>query len=133
LQNCEGKALTDHCGRLMRLKRRSMRRGIWYKILSSLERAQVDLTVRTVKKVRSPLLHQVLDRIVGKLCSALQSKVLLKIESVGVPLALKLSLLAQRWENKSAEAWSQDVTFARFSSISSQLSPIPSRFKSTPV
>ena len=73
--------------------------------------------MKIVKKVRSPLLRRVLDRIVGKLCSALQSRVLLKIESVGIPLALELSLLAQRWGNKAAKDWSQDVRFARFLAV----------------
>ena len=107
----------DYLGRLVDLKRRSMRRRVWFRILSSLERAQVDLTVRVVEKVRSPRLSRVLDKIVDKLCSALQSKVLLKVRSVGLPSAQKLSLLAQSWGNKMAKDWAQDLRFARFLAV----------------
>jgi hypothetical protein len=107
----------SYCIRLVDLKRRSLRRGIWHSVLSGLERAQVDLTVRLVKVVRSRFLARVLDRLVNKLSSALESKVSRLIRSVGFPAALRLSSIAQRWGYKAAQTWSEDLKFARFLAI----------------
>lgn len=102
---------------LTALKTRSMRRGIWYRVLNRLERAQVDLTVKVVKKVRSPFLARVLDVIIGKLSDALQSRVSKIVKSIGFTQTLKLSRIAQSWGNKSARIWAQDSRFARFLAI----------------
>ena len=107
----------SYCLRLVELKRRSVRRGIWHRILSGLERAQVDLTVRMVKVVRSPLLATVLDRIINKLSSALQSRILSLVRSVGFPMALRLSRIAQSWGYEAAQTWGEDSGFARFLAI----------------
>lgn len=104
---------------LRALKVKSMRRGVWYRVMSRLERAQVDLTLRVVKRVQSPLLAQVLDLIVEKLSNALQGRVSRITRSIGFPLALKLSRMAQGWGNGSAQAWAQDSGFARFLAIMS--------------
>ncbi len=117
MPNCEGETTMNYCLRLAALKLRSMRRGIWHRALTQLERAQVDLTVRMVKIVRSPLLAKVLDKIVDKLTSALQSTVLRLIISVGYPEALKLGRVAQSWGHNSAHVWAQDSKFARFLAI----------------
>jgi hypothetical protein len=94
-----------------------MRRGIWHKVLNRLERAQVDLTVRVVKKVRSLCLAKVLNMIIDKLSTALQSRFLMAVRSVGFSLALKLSKIAQSWGLGTAEAWALDSRFARFLAI----------------
>lgn len=99
------------------LKVRSMRRGVWYRVMSRLERAQVDLTLKVVRRVHSPILARVLDSIIEKLESALENRVLIRIYSVGFPMALRLSRMAQGWGNKSAQAWAQDLGFARFLAI----------------
>ena len=104
---------------LRALKVRSMRRGIWNRALSRLEKAQVDLTLRIVRRVRSPFLARVLDSIVDKLSNALQSGVSRTTVSIGFPLALRLSRIAQGWGNKSARTWAQDSGFARFLAIMS--------------
>ena len=117
MQNCEGENSVNYHSKLVALKMHSMRRRIWFKALNQLERAQIDLNVRFVKKVRSPSLAKVLDMIISKLSTALQSKVLRAVRSVGFPLAMKLSKLAQSWGYKSATMWAQDSRFARFLAI----------------
>jgi len=102
---------------LIALRTRSLRRGIWFRVLNRLERAQVDLTVRVVRTVRSPVLRNVLDLIVRKLSTALENKVVSRIKSVGFLLASKLSEIAQRWGNMLAEMWVRDVKFARFLAV----------------
>ena len=91
-----------------------MRRGIWYRALNRLERAQVDLTLRVVREVRSAFLARVLDGIMAKLRSALGSRVVRMIGPVGFPLARKLSEIAMSWGNESAAGWARDRGFARF-------------------
>ena len=115
----------NHCSKLAALKMRSMRRRIWYKVLSVLERVQVDLTIRMLERVRSPFLAKVLDSIIQKLSVALQSKVSTLTQGVGLPQALKLSRLAQSWGHKTAETWASNREFARFLAIT-YLNSIPS-------
>jgi hypothetical protein len=107
----------NYCSRLAALKTRSIRRGVWFRVLNMLERAQVDLTVRVVKNVQSPHLMKVLESIVNKLSEALQSKVARVMRSIGFPSALKLSRIAQSWGHKSAGTWAQDSRFARFLAV----------------
>jgi hypothetical protein len=104
---------------LKTLKSRSMRQRVWYRVLSRLERAQVDLTLKVVRRVQSPSLARVLDLIVDKLSNALQSRVSKITRTVGFPMALKLSKMAQGWGNRSAQAWAQDSEFARFLAVMS--------------
>jgi len=96
---------------------RSMRRRIWYKVLNVLERAQVDLTLRMLERVRSPFLAKVLDSIIKKLSVALQSKVSTLIQGVGFQQALKLSRIAKSWGHRTAEKWNNNREFARFLAI----------------
>ena len=106
-----------YCSRLSALKKRSMRHGIWFRVLSTLERAQVNLTLRIVKNVRSPHLMKVLDSIFCKLQEALEGKVARMMRSIGFPYALKLGEIAQNWGNRSARTWAQDSNFVRFLAI----------------
>ena len=107
----------NYVPKLVALRKRSVRRGIWHKVLNRLERAQINLTVKIVKRVRSSFLTKVLDLIINKLSVALQSKVLMMVESVGFPLASKLSKIAQSWGHKSAKTWNKDSKFARFLTV----------------
>lgn len=96
-----------------------MRRGVWYTVLSGLERAQVDLTIRIVKRVRSPLLAKVLDRIINKLTVVLMSSIHRMVRSQGYALTFRLSKIAQSWGYKSAKTWVNDSRFAKFLAIMS--------------
>jgi hypothetical protein len=107
----------NYCSELVALKRRSLRRGIWFRVLNGLERAQVDLTVRVVERVRSSVLARVLASIINKLSQALESRVSASIKTVGFPSALRLSRIAQSWGYESAEEWIGDSKFARFLAI----------------
>ena len=107
----------NYCSKLAAFKMRSMRRGIWYKVLSVLERVQVDLTIRMLERVQSPILAKVLDSIIEKLSVALQSKVSTLIERVGFSQALKLSRIAKSWGHRTSETWNNNREFARFLAI----------------
>ena len=99
---------------LVKLKLKSIRSGVWFKTLNKIERALVNLTIKVVHHVRSITLAKILFSITAKLKNALESKVLHAIKEVGFPLAQKLSLLAQKWNNDSARNWMYDLSFAKF-------------------
>ena len=112
--NCVGETMRHYHSLLAKLKARSIRRGIWHRTLNRMERIQVWLTLRLVKRVRSPSLAKVLDGIVGKLVSSLQSRVLNRALSMGASIAFKHSSLALDWGYEEAEGWVCDKQFALF-------------------
>ena len=101
---------------------RAIRRGLWWRALSRVERSTFDLTIRVVDCVRSRLLSEILVKIVEKLEEALNA-VELWVVRVGRPLALKLSRLAVGWGYREAESWAWDPRFIRYLAITAMNSP----------
>jgi len=58
---------------LVRMRSKAIRRGVWFRTLTRSERAQVNLTIRLVQKVRSFLLARVLAFLVKKLSDAIEN------------------------------------------------------------
>jgi len=87
---------------LARLRLEAMRRHVWFKALSSLERGLVDFVIKVVDKPRSLRLIEVLARIIVKVKRAMMSPLRRLMEEVGRPLAKRISAIALRWGNKSA-------------------------------
>ena len=102
---------------LVRMRAKAVRRGVWFRVLTRSERAQVDLTVKLVRKVRSFLLGRVLSSLAKKLREAMESKVTRFMRTVGTPLAEKLSQLAQQWGNPSAIRWAKDPGFVQYLAV----------------
>jgi len=102
---------------LVRIRSKAIRRGIWFKTLTRSERAQVDLTIRVVQKIRSLLLARVLSSLVKKLLEAMESMVVHMMKVVGRPLAERLSQIAQKWGNASASRWAKDLAFIQYLTI----------------
>lgn len=100
--------------RLVNLKSMAFRSGAWFRALRRAERVLVDLTIKIIDRVRSPVLAKALLSIVKKLEDASENRVSRAIREVGFPCAQKLSLIAQKWGNKSARDWAFDLSFARF-------------------
>ncbi len=92
------------------LKTRALRRRVWYRVLSRMERGLLDLTMRWVDKVRSGLMARVLLRILVKLARALNER-MVRVLGRGRELALGLSRLAVHWENAGAYGWGLDRAF----------------------
>lgn len=103
--------------RLCEIKRRAIRRGVWFTVLSKLERACVDVTIRVVDKVRSLFLAKLLTRIAKKLSDAMENKIARLIREVGHQLALKISQIAHAWGHSSAAQWLTDLKFIRYLAI----------------
>lgn len=102
---------------LTKIKLKAIRRGMWFKVLTRAERAQMELTIKIVKRIRSHFLARIVTSIVEKLLEAMESKVSRLMREVGHPLARNLSETAQKWGNKSAKHWSQDSDFVQYLTI----------------
>jgi len=102
---------------LIKTKAKAMRQGIWFKVLTRAERAQMDLTMRIVRRIRSFILAKVVTSIVKKLLDALESKVARSMREIGHALAQKFSRIAQKWGNKSAHQWATDPGFIQYLTI----------------
>ena len=102
---------------LARIRVMAIRRGVWFKVLSRLERGLVDLSLKVTGEIRSKILARAICSIVKKLLEALESKVRPLMRQMGAPLAKKISQIAQNWGNKTAHAWANDVGFIRYLTI----------------
>ncbi len=101
-------------GNLAEAKRAALRRGIWYRALSRVERGVLDLTMKFVDSVRSTKLANVLTAIINKLELAMENTAERLVRLVGRPLAQKISNIAVSWGNRSAYGWADDRNFARY-------------------
>ena len=99
---------------LVDAKRFALRRGVWFRVLSRVERGVVDLTTRYVDGIKSTVLAKVLTAIIAKLTLATESMVDRLVRTIGVPLALKMSGIAVGWGNYSASGWADDRGYARY-------------------
>jgi hypothetical protein len=102
---------------LIKVKRKAMRSGVWFRALPRIDRVLFDLTIKVARCVRSSILANRILSIIGKLEALLESKLARAIRDIGFPLACKLSLLAQKWGNEDAREWAKDAGFARYLAI----------------
>ena len=98
---------------LLALRRRAVRRGIWYRALSRTERATIDLTIRCVKTIRSAMLARIVAEIAGKIEYAMIG-FLSRAEVIGRELAERAVELALCWGNEDASKWRDDMGFIRY-------------------
>jgi hypothetical protein len=103
--------------KLVELKLRAKRRGLWFRALSRVDRALVDLTIKVAVEVRSSRLAHALLSVMKKMEVAFEKGVSRDAPVIGFSLARKLSALAQKWGNRLAKSWASDVLFAKFLAI----------------
>ena len=102
---------------LVKLRLRAMRAGVWFRALRRIDRVLIELTIRVADSVRSVTLARSLSALAGKLEGLLESTVSRAAREVGVPLAQKISLAAQKWGNASAKSWATAPSLARFLAV----------------
>jgi hypothetical protein len=102
---------------LAKIRAMAIRRGNWYRTLSRTERALLDLTIRVVRKIRSFVLSRILAPIIEKLQIRTQYNITVLFHEIGKPLAEKISRIAQKWGNTSANSWSTNNSLAQFFAI----------------
>ncbi len=103
--------------KLVLIRRKALRKKVWFKSLSHVERGLVSLTIRCVDRVRSSKLAAMLRNVVERLEEALRSTVERLMVEVGWPLAQKLAYLAVSWGNQDALNWAFDAEFARYLTV----------------
>jgi len=108
---------------IIKVKARALRKGAWFRVLTRVERACVDLTIKVVERVRSRLLQKLLSSVLTKLEEAMQSQVQRLMREVGGTLAQKMSQIAQTWGNKSAVRWAEDPRFIQYLTIINMNAP----------
>jgi len=96
------------------LKFRAENHGVWFRCLSRLDRALVDLAIRVADRVRSHGLAKALASVMRKVEEALENSFSRVVYRVGFALAQKAGLAAKSWGHPSAESWMCDLAFARF-------------------
>lgn len=102
---------------LLKLKLKAMRAGVWFRALPRIDRVLIDLTIKVAQSVRSPLLANCVLSVTRKLEELFESKFARAVREIGFSLSCRLSLLAQKWGNKSAKTWVSDVGFARYLAV----------------
>jgi hypothetical protein len=99
---------------LAKIRLMAIRRGVWFKVLSRLERGLVDLSLKVTRRIRSKILVSAICSIMKKLLKALESKFRLQMRLIGIPLAEKISHIGQKWGNKTAHEWASDLGFIQY-------------------
>ena len=100
--------------KLAELKKFALRRRVWYKSLSRVERGIIDLTIGYIDHIKSSKLAEVVMAIIEKLQVSIESKAERFVRTIGLALAKKISEIAVRWGNRLAMDWAKDREFARF-------------------
>ena len=103
--------------RLVKLRLKAVRAGVWFRVLPRIDRVLVDLTIKVASNIRSFTLARNVLAVVTKLEELLESSLSRAFREVGFPLAQKLSLMAQKWGNISAKSWPSDSSFIRFLAV----------------
>jgi hypothetical protein len=98
-------------------KKVALRRGIWFRSLSRIERGVLDLTELCVTCIKSVKLANLVIAILEKLELAKESTVDRLVRTVGLSLAQKIVSIAQRWGNSTAKQWATDTSFACFLAV----------------
>jgi len=101
----------------MKIKARALRRGVWFRALSRVERCIVDLTIRCVERVRSLVLARTILNIINKILKTLESGFLEKVNKVGSAIAEKVCRIALGWGNRNTSRWKHDSFFIMFLGI----------------
>jgi hypothetical protein len=110
-------------GQLVKLRLKAMRSGVWFRALPRIDRALVDLTIKVACEIRSCTLAKSLLTVVRKVEGLMENKLLRVVREIGLPVAQKLSLIAQKWGNAAAKNWVSDG-FAKFLAVLALNEPV---------
>ena len=85
--------------------RKAIRRGLYFRKLSRIERGILELTARYVPKIKSLELGNVVARILAKLVIVLRSKFLAPVETLGRQMVTNVLQVAKIWKVRDASSW----------------------------
>jgi 5-carboxymethyl-2-hydroxymuconate isomerase len=98
---------------LARIKARALRTKIWFKALSKVERAIVDLTIKCTEKIRSNVLMTTITAIVNKILQSLEESFMVRAQRIGQEIVEALCAIAEKWGNSSSSTWKRDASFVK--------------------
>jgi hypothetical protein len=99
---------------LQEIKKKALRRKIWYSAIDGVERGIMSLAIRMVEKVESAVLGVVLVKILKKIREGLKSKFSRRMDEFGLKRAREISRLALAWGNITANIWISDLGFVKY-------------------
>ena len=105
---------------LASVRRKALRRKVWYSALDSVERGILSLTPWVVDRVESRVLGVELVKIIAKLKRAVKSKFVKKMETFGVRRAREVCNQALEFGYETAESWAFDFKFIQYLTLQMQ-------------
>ncbi len=99
---------------LANLKKKALRKGIWFQTLSTNERVLASLIGKYVKIVKNSALATVIARIIVKLIYGIKNSFIHMIESRGRPIAESWARAACAMGWKDASKWVEDINILRW-------------------
>ena len=99
---------------LVEMRRKAIRRGVWFRALDRLERGILSLASQVVDKVESAVLGVELVKILRKLNDAMRSGFARRMESFGFRRAREVAGQAVTWGCVGARSWAGDLGFVRY-------------------
>ena len=99
---------------LISVKRKALRKGVWYRSLDGIERGILSLAARVVERVDSAVLGVELVKIIAKLRDDFKGEFVKLMETFGFRRIKEIVGMAQLWGNYTAGTWGRDVGFVRY-------------------
>ena len=99
---------------LCEMRKKALRKGVWYRTLNRVERGIISLTARIVDRVDSRLLSGVLMKILSKLMKAMKSEFDRRVGDFGFRRARELSKQAAKWGCNVVIIWVSELNFVRY-------------------
>ena len=87
---------------------------MWFRAISKVERAIVDLTIKCVEKIRSTILAGTISAIVAKILQCLEDGFTTRADKVGHEIVERLCSVGERWGSEAHLVWKYDKCFIRF-------------------
>ena len=101
-------------GFLTEVRRRALRRGVWYNAIDKIERGIISIAIKVVDEVKSSLLKTQLVRIIAKLRDAHKSGFFKHLEEFGMRRARTIRDQAAVFGYKPRDELVRDLDFVRY-------------------
>lgn len=102
---------------LREVRRRALRKRVWFSALDRLERGIFNLSCSIVDRVKSSFLGSVLLKIIICLRDAMKGDFVKMLESVGLRRAHELAGYASSWGYGNTYHWLSSLDFARYLTV----------------
>lgn len=110
---------------LLELKKRALRKGVWFQTLTFEDRILANLIQRHVKIVKNATLATVIARIMGKLLFAIKNRFFSKLVAIGRPIAAAVAMKAYSFGNRQALDWISDMNYVKYMGLAFSSSCVP--------